>query len=356
MIKQIYILGTRGIPNKYGGFEEFAEQLYFISQSDPSSNIIVTGLEKSNLSNTKYFKSFTFFGEFIRQIIYDTIASIWVILQPRGYVYHCGYGTAFIGIIILKITNKIHGHKVILNIDGIEWKRSKFNFLIQKLVKLVESFCVFMVDEIVADNGGINKYISERYNLKSHIIAYGSEIVSTISKNKIKLTHQILNSTKNKYDLVISRIEPENNIEEIILAYNKSSRNLLIVGNFSTKFGLRMKSISSSNIVWLGAIYEKLNIEYLRQNCQFYVHGHSVGGTNPSLLQAMSSRCKLLIHNNDFNREVASGLFWTNHIDLFKILSNNIEICFDKKIELNTKKIKTVYSWKNIYNKTIMLT
>ena len=116
-----------------------------------------------------------------------------------------------------------------------------------------------------------------------------------------------------------------------------------------------MKSKSSLNIVWAGAIYDKLKIEFLRQNCQFYIHGHSVGGTNPSLLQAMSSGCKLIIHNNDFNKEVAKGLFWTNHMELLKLISNKRNVSFNVKIESNIKKIKTVYSWKNIYDETINL-
>jgi hypothetical protein len=141
----------------------------------------------------------------------------------------------------------------------------------------------------------------------------------------------------------------------IILSYNKSNRILLIIGNHSTNYGDYLKSISTKNIIWGGAIYEKYNIEFLRQNCQYYIHGHSVGGTNPSLLQAMASECKLLMHNNDFNKEVALGLFWNSHNDLAIIHSSKSEINFQELIENNLQKIKTIYSWKNIYNETVNL-
>jgi hypothetical protein len=355
MNNNLYILGTRGIPNKYGGFEEFAEQMYLFSKSDNDTNIIVTGIEKSNFSNTKYFKPISFFGEFVKQIIYDTIASVWVIFQPKGTIYHCGYGSAFLGIFFIRITKLFHSHKIILNIDGLEWKRSKFNLLTRGLVKVVEAFSIYLVDTIVADNGGINKYITKNYNKKSKIIAYGSHIEPTILFNDTKFNNNISSICRQNYDLVIARIEPENNIDKIILSYNKSNRILLIIGNHSTNYGDYLKSISTKNIIWGGAIYEKYNIEFLRQNCQYYIHGHSVGGTNPSLLQAMASECKLLMHNNDFNKEVALGLFWNSHNDLAIIHSSKSEINFQELIENNLQKIKTIYSWKNIYNETVNL-
>ena len=185
MHNNLYILGTRGIPNKYGGFEEFAEQMYLFSKSDNDTNIIVTGIEKSNFSNTKYFKPISFFGEFVKQIIYDTMASVWILFQPKGTIYHCGYGTAFLGIFFIRITKLFHSHKIILNIDGLEWKRSKFNLLTRGLVKVVEALSIYSVDTIIADNGGINKYITKNYNKKSKIIAYGSYIEPKILFNDI---------------------------------------------------------------------------------------------------------------------------------------------------------------------------
>ena len=362
----IAIIGSRGIPNNYGGFECFTEIL--------SQNLVKRGYtihvscehpgEKTyspifNGVNLFYFpikhpKS-AIMGMFY-EIIYD-VYSLFMASLKAEQVYMLGYSAALFFFI-----PKLFGKTLYLNPDGFEWKRAKFSSSIKILLKINEKMGSFWADRIVADSKGIKKYYDKKYNIESSYIAYGADEIPPVKWDNEKLPDILKYGIKINpaYWLLVARLEPENNIHTIIEGYIKSDakKPLIIIGNFvSPQYEqyiqdiVRVKS-NDKKIVFTGGIYDLEVLNMLRQNCFGYLHGHSVGGTNPSLVEAMAMESLLIVHENQFNREVCedTALYFKDSSDLVNKI-NQVENNPENYLELKSKAFKRVkkeYSWEKI--------
>ena len=303
---KIAILGTRGIPNNHGGFEQFAEYLsqYLVnnghnvfvynSHSHPYQDSSWNGVQIIHKNDPE--NSIGTIGQFIYDFncIIDS--------RKRGFdvILQLGYTSSSIWGWLLPKKSII-----ITNMDGLEWKRSKYSPPVQKFLKYAEKLAVKTSDYLVADSLGIQKYLDEKYDKKSEYIAYGAELYSESFDDKI-LEHY--NVSKNGYNLLIARLEPENNIETILTGVTKKGyeQPFLVIGKHETRFGdyLKEKFKNYDNIRFLGGIYNFDHLNSLRFFSNLYFHGHSVGGTNPSLLEAMASNAFVIANDNIFNRSI----------------------------------------------------
>ncbi len=352
---KIAILGTRGVPNHHGGFEQFAEFFSVYLQSKGIDTHVYC-------SSLHPFKEETYNG--VKRIVcYDPenkigtagqfIYDLNCILDARkkkfDVILQLGYTSSSIWHFLMPKKALI-----ITNMDGLEWKRTKYNKLVQYFLQKAEALAANKSDYLISDSIGIQEYIEKKYNKKSEFIAYGAEIFT--SPNFLKIKHLV--EIPFEYDLLIARMEPENNIETILKGYIKgvTNRKLYLIGNqFGTKFGKQLveKYGNNEKIIFLGAIYDLEILNNLRYFSNLYFHGHSVGGTNPSLLEAMASNCCIVAHNNVFNKTVlnSDAFYFTDHKDISDLLTLKKE---ENKIQLmiknNLQKIEKKYNWEIINN------
>jgi len=320
---RIGLLGTRGIPNRYGGFEEFAEQVckywadsghdVFVYCEDNEINEVY---EHAKV-NQVFMKASKLPA--LSQFIYDYRCTEHALTQNLDIIYHTGYATSVLGNLVFK--KRLDG-KLVYNMDGLEWKRSKFNRITRWLTKKLEKAAALSGAALVSDNKGIQDYLKSEYGVPSTLIEYGADIIND------EIAY--VDGYPKVFDLVIARFEPENHIEEIIAAYeNQREATLVLVANMNTKLYHRLSSRieEAPNITFNGSIYDKEELAFLKTNCRYYIHGHSVGGTNPSLLEALAGGCNILIHNNDFNKDVVGqyGQTWSDQMELENLISKNIE-------------------------------
>jgi len=245
--------------------------------------------------------------------------------------------------------------KFIVNIDGLEWKRAKWNRFIKFYLKLSERVAVKSADRIIGDNEIIRQYISTRYKRDSFYLSYGGDHVSASNIDPGALTAYV-NSTE-KFAFKVCRIEPENNVEMILEAYINSERRfkLIIVGNWAnSRYGLelRQKYDDFRNVILLDPIYDLKKLDAFRSRALVYLHGHSAGGTNPSLVEAMNLSLPIFAFRCDFNIETTK-----NGCDYFRN-SAELDVLFDRIegdnewLVKNGKKMEEIaeefYRWKII--------
>jgi rhamnosyltransferase len=364
--RSIAIIGSRGIPNNYGGFECFTEVL--------SQNLVKKGFnvqvscehpgEKDYLDNYNGVNLFYFpikhpkspLMGMVYEVLYD-VYSLFVASFKADQIYMLGYSAALFFFI-----PKLFRKKLYLNPDGLEWKRSKFKSYIKLLLKINEKMGVFWSDKIITDSKGIKNYYDKKYDMESSFIAYGADEIPQVKWDNGKLPeilkHRI--NENSSYWLLVARLEPENNIHTIIEGYinSNSTKPLIIVGNFSSPEYQKLIQdmlhiqIPDKKIVFTGGIYNQESLNMLRQNCFGYIHGHSVGGTNPSLLEAMVMKNIIMAHDNQFNKEVCEdSAMYFNNVDELEKRINQVENNPENYLELKDKafnRVKHEYSWNKI--------
>jgi glycosyltransferase involved in cell wall biosynthesis len=347
---KIGILGCRGIPNAYGGFEQFAEYLS-VGLANKGHEVFVYNsslhpYKKNKWQNVNIIHCSDWedkleaAGQFIYDLncILDSRKRNFDILLQLGYtsnsVWHWLWPKKAINIV---------------NMDGLEWKRSQYSKPVQKFIRKAEALAARYADHMVADSKGMQEYISGRYQKPSVYIPYAAEIftqpdASTLNRFQLK---------PYQYYLVVSRLEPENNVEMIIEGYMHSGKNheLVIVGNMN-KFGkqLREKHVGEK-IKFIGAVYDKAILNNLRYFSKLHFHGHSVGGTNPSLLEAMACQSNIAAHKNIFNKAVLGNeaeYFSTNNQVTAILDAEQYVVHAESRKEKNLRKIYEVYNWSNI--------
>ena len=222
-------------------------------------------------------------------------------------------------------------------------------------MKYLEVLAVKRSHYIVSDNLGIQEYYKENFNKDSFLISYGADSNLTHDENDL-LSFKI---SAGNFFLLIARMEPENNIDVILQAYKKSGRteSFLVIGNYETKHGRYLyKKHNNNQINFLGSIYNKKILDSLRYYCKAYLHGHSVGGTNPSLLEAMASSCFIIAHKNPFNNSVLKeGGVYFDSIETLKTIFDTVDAeIFNYKtkfIQGNLSEINKNYNWQLIIDK-----
>jgi glycosyltransferase involved in cell wall biosynthesis len=247
--------------------------------------------------------------------------------------------------------------KFITNVDGLEAKRSKWSALKQIYISIAEWAAMRFSDHIIADSAGISSYIMQHYSMPSKYITqieYGAAL-------NTQLNPQVLEHYKvqhNSYFLVVSRLEPENNVHLIIDGYLKSNTALplLIVGNVTnTSYVQQLSKIQRPNIHFIGGVYDRAALDALRYSCKAYLHGHSVGGTNPSLLEAMGSGNVCICHDNEFNREVTAGqhFYFSDSDDVAQVIRDIEQLDDAALLSIKTQaqqRIVNYYNWERISN------
>ncbi len=285
---RLAILGTQGIPAKYGGYETFAEELStrLVSMGDFEVTVYCpwnSGGENPPSSYKgvalRYVKSPGRGG--LANILFD-VWCLFACLGRHDVVYLCGYGASY-----LAWLPRIFGAKVWINIGGLEWKRSKWHPLIRRYVKICEWFCGQCATHVICDAQAILDYFQKAYRSR----AAGVEPL--------------------EYLVLVSRLEPENNVLEIIQGYNMhpTSMPLVVVGNLDERpYVQLLRKTADRRVVFVGGVYDKPRLAALRRYAFATFHGHSVGGTNPSLLEALAAGRPIIAHDNPFNREVGGPL------------------------------------------------
>lgn len=365
---KVAILGSRGIPAKYGGFETFAEGL--------TQNLINRGfdltvsceyedpryrIEELNGIKLEYFPIKPPNNYFLRKI-YENVSDIFFLLRlSKQYEV-----IIFLGIevgMFLFIPQLLNKHvKTLVNIDGVMWKRTKFNRLERWLLKINHIMAIRFADIVIADSKEMMRYVDDKYQDKTTYLSYGIQTPEKIpwnGKNLKKLTKYTGKKLlPGNYFLVVARLEPENNILTIIEGFLKSDLKtpMVVLGDFtSNDYQKQIEDVVGSlnrELYFLGSIYDEELLNMLRQNCLAYIHGHSVGGTNPSLLEAAISKNIIIAHNNAFNREVCkeNAIYFNNSNDLksqLELVDKNPEKYSKIKINVHNS-VKNEYSWEKI--------
>ena len=353
---KIAILGTRGIPNNYGGFEQFAEYLSVIL-AQRGHDITVYNphfhpYAKSDFKGVKIKHIYSperLLGAAASNYIYDFLCLLDAIASDYDIIYEAGYASCAYAIGVLKF---FKGKRIIVtNMDGMEWQRSKWNGIVKRVIKNAEAISVRNSDFLIADNAGIQKYFQDTYGVEASLLLYGAEEIKPVQEHF--LSEYGLRAYN--YLLVIARIEPENNIEPIINASLKSNCKLplIIVGGVATPHAKYLvQKFKNQNVRFIGGIYEKEILDSLRFFSHCYLHGHSVGGTNPSLLEAMAASCFIIAHANDFNKSVLDedASYFRDENELISIF-NNLNTYLERReiyIASNKNKIKEKYDWGNV--------
>lgn len=332
-MKHVFIIGSRGLPAQYGGFETFVEELV---SHKKSSEIIY---HVSCLSDTTHHDHFIYKGADCftikapklgpaRVIAYDMMAINYAcsyveknqIKKPVFYIL----GNT-IGAFIRPFVTRIHhlGGQLFVNPDGLEWKRSKWSKPVQAYLKYSEKCMAKYSDKIIADNEGIEQYINENYpKSKTKFIAYGTELSPSSLTEASDVVQDFFDKwrlTAKDYYLVVGRFIPENNYEAVIkqfMASHTSKKLVIICNHEGNPYFETLKSLThfeeDERVQFVGTVYHRELLTYLREQAFAYIHGHEVGGTNPGLLEAMAHTDLNLVYDVSFNKSVArsSVYYW----------------------------------------------
>lgn len=348
---RIAILGTRGIPNHHGGFEQFAEYFsVFLAQKGHevyvynSHNHPYGRNEYKNVNILHCYDPEASIGT-AGQFIYDLNCIVDSRKRNFDIILQLGYTSS-------SLWYKVLPKKpiVITNMDGLEWKRSKYSKKVQIYLKSAEKWAVKSSDFLISDSVGIQDYLKKKYYVDSKYIAYGANVFTFPDKEVLKNYYV----ESYGYNMLIARLEPENNIVTILDGVASAKLNLpfLVIGKHETKFGeyLKDRYKIEKRIRFLGGIYNQEHLNNLRYFSNFYFHGHSVGGTNPSLLEAMATGALIVAHKNIFNASILkdNSFYFENKDEVAEILDNFRKSDFLDMVEKNSREIEEHYNWDKI--------
>ncbi|KXS31018.1 MAG: Glycosyl transferase, group 1 [Candidatus Gallionella acididurans] len=321
--KQIVILGTVGVPAKYGGFETLAENLvkYHDASSlfDPitvyCSSRSYPAREQSFLSAQLKYVPLNANG--VQSILYDIVSLFSAVWNRSDVILLLGVS----GAIALPLIRLLSSARIVTNIDGIEWRRGKWKGWAKCFLRFSEKMAVRFSHETIADNAAIADYVAQTYGVKSHVIAYGGDHALAVDELAV---HEYL--LPESYAVSVCRIEPENNVRMVLEAFARLNKQALVmVGNWNiSEYGrtVREQYASCRNIILLDSIYDLGKLKYLRSRALLYIHGHSAGGTNPSLVEAMHFGKAVLAFDCNYNRSTTEdkALFFKNSDELVRLI------------------------------------
>lgn len=346
-MKRIAVVGCQGIPANYGGFESLVENIVGENASaDIHYTVFCSGVdmpERVHEYKGCTLKYVNVKANGIQSVLYD------ILCMTRTF---SGYDTILIlgvsGCLFLPILKLFSKARIVVNIDGLEYRRAKWGRLARWILRLSEKSAVKNADTVIADNKGIQDYVTETYHKESALIAYGGDhVIREIPEQQVNKVLSEYGLRKNDYAVCVCRIEPENNCHISLEAFSKSKKDFVFIGNWNhSDYGkeLRKKYATYSNIHMMDAVYD-LDILYtLRSNASIYVHGHSAGGTNPSLVEAMFFGIPIIAFDCVYNRA-------TTHDEAYYFSdSNSMMALLDG--EIDGTKMKTIaeenYTWKKI--------
>ncbi|MDB5221371.1 MAG: glycosyl transferase family 1 [Chitinophagaceae bacterium] len=351
---KIAILGTRGIPNNYGGFEQIAG---YLSKGLVEKGHAVTvynshkhPYKENNWNGVQIVRCFD--PEFLigtaGQFIYDLNCILDTRKKNFDIILMLGYTSSSIW------KNLYPANAVVItNMDGLEWKRSKYSALVRRFLLYTEKLAIKSRGFFIADSLMIKNYLDEKYKINTKYIPYGAEIINDTNEDVFSW-YKI---AKHKYFLLVARMEPENNIEMILDGFHQTDcdKTFVVIGNTKNGFGkyLINKYKNDERIKFAGSIFNNRTVRKLIAYSYIYFHGHSVGGTNPSLLEAMAGKAFIAAHNNSFNKSVLNNdaIFFTDASDINKIIQHSARNQQEEMmISNNYKKIGSEFNWPMIIN------
>jgi glycosyltransferase involved in cell wall biosynthesis len=336
---ELHILGTRGIPAKHGGFETFAEHLSLYCVSKGHKVTVYCQLGPDEERFTDMWRGVHRIGIPVENtpagtILFDLRSALDASKNRDTTVLTLGYNTA-----IFSLIHRFRGVRHLMNMDGIEWMRKKWSRTQRLWLWANEWFGLHLADSLIADHPEIKLHLQRNVRSeKISVIPYGADAVTEASCD---VPHR-LGLTSGKYFLVVARPEPENSILEIINAYKKKWRpfRLVVLGNYFPEWNeyhaAVLKAAEQADVIFPGAIYDVSSLRALRFHAAAYIHGHQVGGTNPSLVESLAAGNAVIAHDNKFNQWVAgpSARFFSSVDELashFDILQDNPEILDEMK-------------------------
>ncbi|MEY2829825.1 MAG: hypothetical protein RIQ33_1683 [Bacteroidota bacterium] len=352
--KKLAIIGTVGVPACYGGFETLAEHLLDNLGNEYQITVYCSGKkypkEKRKASHKGAKLIFLpFDANGITSIIYDTVSIIHAMFTADVLMV-LGVAGAWMFPFVRLFTNK----KIIVSIDGIEWKRSKWNRIARWYLWWAEGMAVQFSHADISDNESIQDYTASRYGSLSNVIEYGADHTMKVAiTDEGKKEFPFLNHS---YAFKVCRIEPENNVHVVLDAFSRCEIPLVMVGNWNnSEYGKNIRNQFSSfkNIILLDPIYNQEKLDMLRGNCSLYVHGHSAGGTNPSLVEAMALGLPIFSFDVSYNRTTTEGKakYFSNAEQLFALLQNTSKESLQDMGILMSKIAAVRYTWAVICRK-----
>lgn len=350
-IKKVAVIGTQGVPAHYGGFESLVENLIGENCSENVEYTVFCS-RKDFQKHPKVYKNAklrycTFHANGKESVPYDILSmlkSIW-----HGYDVALILGTS--GCLFIPIFKLFFRGKIIVNIDGMEHRRAKWSGFAKRFLLVSEAMAFRFATTIIADNKAIADYAVKTYGKTPVVIAYGGDhVFRNLSEDAQKAILSKYGVEPDGYAMSVCRIVPENNCHKILEAYAAEGQPLIFVGNWKScnyAINLRQEYENYPNIIFINSEYD-LDILYtLRKNAKVYVHGHSAGGTNPSLVEAMHFGKPICAYDVVFNRETTKNAaqFFKTINDLRSIIRQGI----NPQIGTNLKEIATKeYTWKKI--------
>lgn len=349
---KIAIIGTRGIPNHYGGFEQFAEYLakglverghavtVYNSHSHPYQQPEWNGVRLVHCNDPE--DKWGTAGQFV----YDLNCILHTRNESYDIILQLGYTSSTVWGWLLPRKKSI----VTTNMDGLEWKRTKYSKPVRNFLKWAEYLGTVYSDHWIADSLGIQDYLTKKYNIPSTYIPYGAFAFEDPS-NEALATYGL---NEYGYNMLIARLEPENNVDVILEGVSQATRKLpfLVVGKHATKYGeyLKAKYAKFDHIRFVGGIYDINVLNNLRYYSNLYFHGHSVGGTNPSLLEAMASQALICANRNEFNSTILEedALYFSSARDVTACLETVTKDDYQAFVDNNLQKIRSIYEWNKI--------
>ena len=377
----VFIIGSKGIPARYGGFESFVDRLvYYKKRQEITYHVACMTKERGKApemyGNAECFYIYVPAIGPAKAVYYDLAALRFCLSYVRRNhirdfkicILACRIGP-FIGYYVKKI-HKLGG-RLYVNPDGHEWLRAKWNALIKKYWKFSERLMVKNADLLICDSQNIEKYIQKeyrKYRPKTCFIAYGAELAHEAAEDirqeeKLQEWYKKKGLTAGEYYLVVGRFVPENNYETMLREFMKSctEKPLVLITNVEkNKFYQKLKKETDfekdKRIRFVGTVYDQQLMSKIRGNAFAYLHGHEVGGTNPSLLEALASTKLNLLLDVGFNREVAqdSALYWKKTEGSLAALIKKAEQMTEEEIAAKGRqarqRIKDAYEWGKIVN------
>ncbi len=382
--KKVYIIGTVGVPACYGGFESLVDNLLDYTPENVEYTVFCSAKKYEKRLETYKDARLIYLDRDANgkdSILYDYESMKIAVKENADIMLILGVsGCMFLS----KIRRSFKG-KIITNIDGLEWKRDKWKFYAKWLLKFSEAQAVRYSDIIIGDNKGITDYVKSEYaktvaKKRVELIAYGGDQVSRVTDDSLYEKYPFLRDSPSlqgklmkqpraaAYACTVCRIEPENNVHVILEAFEKSvvstgstTTQLVIVGNWEkSEYGRALKARYSSvpNIHLLDPIYEPHTINWLRSNAALYIHGHSAGGTNPSLVEAMNLGLPILAFDCVYNRATTEekALYWKTSDDIVQTLQTVFASCdidtrgyrLQEIAESMLEAGKRLYTWEKI--------
>ena len=350
--KRVAIIGTVGVPANYGGFETLTEHLIEDLKDTYDITVYCSGKKYKKEERRSEYKGAKLIyipldANGIQSIPYDTLSILHSIFVADVLLV-LGVAGAWILPFVKWFTNK----RIIISIDGIEWKRDKWNLLAKWYLFWAEGKAVKYSHIDISDNEAIQDYTAARYGSLSRIIEYGADHTM-----KVSITEEAIKNysfLSGFYAFKVCRIEPENNVHTVLEAFSKTpSVPLVMVGNWDkSEYGMDLKTKYSGfeNIHILDPIYDQEKLDVLRSNAGLYVHGHSAGGTNPSLVEAMYLGLPILAFGVSYNRVTteSKALYFKDFDELYKQIN---ELDMEALIDIGVKMdeiAKRRYKWSHI--------